>query len=420
MENTSDKNILHYLASNGIINLEDIQNDMENMKNKEYLSKHKYKIYYSESDKRWHSYLPDKTSKSGRKPIAKTQKENLEQAIIDFYKDLEDRDLTIGQTFYAWLNKKKDSVEIGTINRYEQDFKRFLFNIKDKKIRSIDDKGMIENLCVTTIKKMNLTHKAFAKMKLILTGMFKYGYMNNITTIDIEVTFKSMELSTKIFKKKIVKDEDMVFSFEELPVIVSFLAASEHPIDAGLLLLFKTGLRVGELVALEKKHLLQQSIIVEQMESKYIENGKYFYEVVPHAKTDAGMREVLIPEHDMWIVKKILALRGKNLWSGHSIDEDNDYIFTSAKGNRAATYVFRNRLYRVCELLGIKKKSPHKVRKTYCSMLLDAKLPEDFIIEQVGHSSIEVTKKHYCYDMDAEKKKKRQKCLQLLEKVSGL
>lgn len=420
MEKTSDKNILQYLTSNGIINLEAIQNDMENMKKNEYLTSHKYAIYYSKSDKRWHSYLPDETKNSGRKPIAKTKKEDLEKAIIDFYINIENKDLTVGQAFYAWLEEKKDDVEIGTINRYEQDFRRFLFEIKDRKIKSLDDKKAVKELCKTTIIKLQLTHKGFAKMKLILTGMFRFCYMNDITTINIDETFRAMQLSSKIFTKKAVKDEDMVFSFVELPIIVDFLANSSHPIDTGLLLLFKTGLRVGELCALERKHFTPRGLKIEQMETKYVKNGKYYYEIVHHAKTEAGTREVLVPEHDMWILEKILTLRGTNLWSGYSVDKDNEYLFVNAKGERASTYVFRNRLYRVCKQLGIKKKSPHKVRKTYCTMLLDAKLPENFIIKQVGHSSIKTTKEHYCYDRETEKQLQQQRNLELLERVEGL
>ena len=52
-------------------------------------------------------------------------------------------------------------------------------------------------------------------------------------------------------------------------------------------------------------------------------------------------------------------------------------------------------------------KSPHKIRKTYASCLIDNGVPEDIIISQMGHTDIETTKNHYYYDHydDTEKDK---------------
>lgn len=421
MEKTSDKNVLKYLVDNGIINLDVIQNDIKMKKDEEILKNHKYEIYYSESDGRWHTYVPDDSKKNGRRPIAKKQKEGLEKAIIQYYKDLDNRNLTVGQTFYAWLKEKEEEVCMGTINRYEQDYNRFLKGIGNEKLRKYDDLEVLNKLCSDTIKEQKLNRKAFAKMKTIIIGIFKYGYRKKITTIDIDTTFKNMRLPDKDFQKVIIDPSKMVFSYDELPKIEEFLINSNHPIDLGILLLLKTGLRVGELSALEFKHFLPNGLQIEQMETKYCLNGKYHYEIVDHAKTEAGTRTVLIPERDMWILDKIKETRGRNVWSGRGIDNDN-FVFLNAKGHRASTYVFRNRLYLICVKLFNLKKSPHKIRKTYCTMLLDALLPEDLVIKQVGHKDISTTKKHYHYTMRSKKEEEERQKLERekLSQVVGL
>ena len=421
MEKTSDKNVLNYLVENGIIDLDVIQNDIEMKKDEQILANHKYEIYFSESDNRWHSYLPDDSKKNGRKPVAKTKLEDLKKAIIQHYKDLENRNLTVGQTFYAWLEEKKDEVVMGTINRYEQDFNRFLKCIENKKLKDYDDLNTINKLCLDKIKELKLDRKAFAKMKSLLIGMFKYGYRNKITTIDIEVAFRNMNFPANNFVKKVTDPSKMVFSYDELPNIEEFLVNSDHPIDLGILLLLKTGLRVGEISALEFKHFTPNGLYIEQMETKYKLNGKYHYEVVNHAKTECGTRTVLIPEHDMWILDKIKQTRGDNVYSGQRIKTDT-FVFLDAYGDRASTYVFRNRLYRVCDKLFDNRKSPHKIRKTYCTMLLEAKLPEDLITKQVGHASIETTRKHYQYTREGMKEEQKRQALERekLSKVAGL
>ena len=64
-------------------------------------------------------------------------------------------------------------------------------------------------------------------------------------------------------------------------------------------------------------------------------------------------------------------------------------------GERIRTYVFRNRLATVCKHSNVKQKSPHKIRKTYGSILLDDGLAESLIVSQMGHTDIKTTKEHY-------------------------
>ena len=59
------------------------------------------------------------------------------------------------------------------------------------------------------------------------------------------------------------------------------------------------------------------------------------------------------------------------------------------------TNCFRRRLERVCNRLGIVKKSPHKIRKTYGSILLDNHVDNRLIMGQMGHTDIRCTETHY-------------------------
>lgn len=51
------------------------------------LNMHQYEISFNEQENRWYTYLPDSTKKNGRKQIKKRHKEDLEAAIVSFYKD---------------------------------------------------------------------------------------------------------------------------------------------------------------------------------------------------------------------------------------------------------------------------------------------------------------------------------------------
>lgn len=53
----------------------------------------------------------------------------------------------------------------------------------------------------------------------------------------------------------------------------------------------------------------------------------------------------------------------------------------------------------------ITQKSPHKVRKTYASILLDNQIPDKNIIELMGHTDITCTKEFYSRDRRSNEKK---------------
>ena len=80
------------------------------------------------------------------------------------------------------------------------------------------------------------------------------------------------------------------------------------------------------------------------------------------------------------------------------INPFGEYAFVNNSGNRMTTCCFRSRLYRVCRKLGIYNKSPHKIRKTYGSILLDNNVDKRFIIKQMDHADILCTETKYHRD----------------------
>ena len=55
----------------------------------------------------------------------------------------------------------------------------------------------------------------------------------------------------------------------------------------------------------------------------------------------------------------------------------------------------RTRLYAICKKLDIYPKSPHKIRKTYGSILLDNNIDHRLITDIMGHTDILCTENHY-------------------------
>ena len=83
---------LRYAIENGIININDIAQDIENMHRKELLDKHPFSIWQNEQGI-WMTYLPDKDK--GRVFRKRKTREELENLIIEFYRQQEEKYLSM-------------------------------------------------------------------------------------------------------------------------------------------------------------------------------------------------------------------------------------------------------------------------------------------------------------------------------------
>ena len=64
-----------------MVDIEDVLNKIETMKNQEILNQHHYAISQG-SNGRWYTYLPDANRPNGRRQIAKSSKEKIEKEVI--------------------------------------------------------------------------------------------------------------------------------------------------------------------------------------------------------------------------------------------------------------------------------------------------------------------------------------------------
>ena len=73
------------------------------------------------------------------------------------------------------------------------------------------------------------------------------------------------------------------------------------------------------------------------------------------------------------------------------------YLFENSSGKRIRGNTFNKRLDTVFKKLNMPHRSIHKLRKTYCTMLIDAGCEDSIIMNQLGHASIETSRKYYYF-----------------------
>ena len=83
------------------------------------------------------------------------------------------------------------------------------------------------------------------------------------------------------------------------------------------------------------------------------------------------------------------------------------YLFV-VDGKRIYDTAIRWRVQKYCKKANIVYRSPHKIRKTWISKLIDAKVNINTIRELAGHEDERTTYKNYCYDRKTEKQRQEQ------------
>ena len=133
-DSKSAEELLSYCIKSGKIRLEDVLKNMEDMKNQDILKQHPYAITKG-SNGRWYAYLPDKTKSSGRRQIAKSTEEKVQQAVISYYRKKETEEstgnLNLENLFEQWLLWRRDTgTDPKTIKENKNDWDRFLSKVK--------------------------------------------------------------------------------------------------------------------------------------------------------------------------------------------------------------------------------------------------------------------------------------------------
>lgn len=377
------------MRNNDKIGLSDATQEYYMRKQQEYLGLHNHKVWQNEKDGRWYTYFDD-DSKRGFSLKSRDSQENMELLIVHHYKELE-KEPTFSQTFYMWNKERYEFGEISaqSFNKYDTDFKRFFANaeFKHKKIKQIEAYEL-EVFIKKTIRDLELTNKAYAGMRTIMRGVFKYAKRRSFTEFSITTFFGDLDLSRKIFKPKIAHKEEEVFTEAEVKKITDYLRKRKTIRDYGLLLAFQTGMRVGELAGLKKIDVKKREIHVQRTEItfKHPETKERICEVRNFPKSEAGDRHLLIPKSAIETIDLLMELS----------DSNSEFLF-SEYGKRIRANAMNRRLNRVCNDLKIPVRSMHKIRKTYGTTLIDSNVDEATITEMMGHKDISTTKKYYYF-----------------------
>ena len=372
------KNTVNY----GMINSLDIDELIMIKRKQKYLDKHPYAIWQSKDGKYWYTNLPDKTKKRGTRQIRRNSEIEIEKAIIEYWEE-DDDSVTLFDLFKEWNDNELQLRKIVELTHYRKNrtFEKYLDDLGSRKISTLTAEEIADYL-EGVVAKIEISKKDYSVCISLIKGSLKWGKRKRIVNFGIQDVKDYLDIPEKSFKKNIKEDYEEVYTEQEMPILVEYLINNQDIRNLGLLLIFVTGIRIGELSALKHSDFKDNILNIRRTEVVIPHGGYLEYKIKDFPKTKAGVRSIVVPDDFRWLMDK--------LGGG-----DDEFVFLNKRGERIHAYAFRDRLEIVCKKAGIPYKSPHKIRKTYGSILLDHGVDHKFVMEQMGHSSIITTENFY-------------------------
>jgi len=377
-----------------MINMDNVRDKVNKMKDNEYLSMHEYSIWQGENGK-WYTYFHDESSKSGRKLVKRKDEQTIKNTIIKYYKEKENQsEETFYECFIKWKGRqKKCGVANSTITHYESDYRRFFGKddiVPEKQIKTFNETD-IENLIFRILDREKIKYQGLRQMFYMLDGIFKQARRekkiieNPCDYIDIE-TYKKRCLDTTFDPKKRVLNDDECKKVLEI-ILKDRIEKPEYIPSYALELSLLTGLRAGELSFLQWKHIkYNEGYILVCGSEKYDQATKTYCD----DKTKTAKERKIPLTNEM--IDFFSKLKKVEMEHGYL----TKYVFSDHRGriHRGTLCTCgRNK----CIQAGVEARGLQVARRTFNSQLKTSGVSTVIASSILGHSQ-EVNEKFYTYD----------------------
>ena len=261
---------------------------------------------------------------------------------------------------YLLIDKKYSN---NTIESYKKDLDTFLefFKKNNKEFTDINNKD-IENY-INFLKDKKLSEKSIARHISCLRGFYKY------LILEKEIKHNPMDF---VEMPKIRKSLPKVLSKEEVELLLNIELKENYDYrnKAMLELMYATGLRVSELINLKVHDIDLKMALLKTFgkgsKERIIPIGDYAL---------AAIYEYLTYYRDSFLKK-----------------EYNDYLFLNNHGKKMTRQGFFKIIKNLARQKGIKTNfSPHTLRHSFATHLLDYGADLRSIQELLGHANISTT-----------------------------
>lgn len=286
---------------------------------------------------------------------------------------------------HTWLwEMEKISLKASTFMRYEGIYRNYVKGSEISNIRVSDFTTLTLQRYYNKLTKEGKTASQIKNLNKLLKKFFYYaiheGYIVKNPCNRVQIKGKEKERKIETFSEQEI---EKIKQMEECQVKYIILFA------------LATGLRLGEILALTEKDIINGMVNVNKSLSEvrvFKSPAEWYYEDrVETPKSKNSIREVPIPTTFIPNLKKIKRIKKEQQLKMGSAYLMNDLLFPSTMGTFINPKNFRRIYKRGLEKTGIKYKSFHCLRHTYATKLLENGASLVAVSRLLGHTTTKTT-----------------------------
>lgn len=318
--------------------------------------------------------------------------------------------MKFGELYDIWfteyvLNNCRDnsikSYDVAYRNHIKDNFDNY--KIADITARSIND-------FFYTLKEKNISQSYASVIKVILSSCLDYAIF------PLELIDSNPCKFIKLPKFDKIKFEKEVITMEDLKKILE-AGSNKHNFNEVSLLLFNTGLRIGEALALQWEDIDFKERVIHVRHTLVTPSMKEYKIAEP--KTKSSIRDVYFNDNVEKIFKSVKKVQNENRLKYGKFYKNNDLVFTNKDGSNLTGVYFVNTASKIRKDTGVNF-TMHTFRHTHATMLLNSGANMKDIQTRLGHSDITTTMNVYVASTEEAKKKTLDKFDAYLEKTSNI
>lgn len=352
---------------------------------------------YHRKDGLWEARYVKEIDTSGKKKYgsvygktcaeAKEKRQNAEDNLLLYQSTPNHRSITVNRLIEEWLYISRQRLKPSTLQRYELFWSKHIKNTI----------GTRTVLSCTTIAvhefAVNLLNEGIASVSansvlVFLHSCLKYGHREYRLPLPDIVYFPKEE------------KEMRVLSLEEQQRLETYLTSDMDIYKLGVLLALYTGLRIGELCALEWNDVKIGSIsVTKTMQRLQKRKGLGGEIVIGTPKTKTSIRTIPLPPFFLPYLKRFR-------------EENNDqlYFLGTKQLPIVEPRVMQYKFKKYMEDLQIEQATFHTLRHTFATRCVDTyNFESKTLSELLGHSSVVITLKKYVHSSFEFKQKSMEK-----------
>lgn len=355
----------------------------------------------------------------------KTKKEAqfaLAEAINELSKGthIKETEMSFEEFAFFWLNEYATSgrVKQSSVRVREKEIKMFLRYFRKVPIKSITKKMYASSLL--KMQESGLSDNT-------ISGAHGCGKMIFKRAVEIDMIKTDITEFTRaprtILSVEDVENKVEIPKYLEKDELALFLKTAQmHGLMGDyetFLVLAYTGMRVGEFVVLRDTDIVDHTIKINR--TYYNPNNNAVQYKLQTPKTISSIREI---EVEPTIIKAIerYSKKIKEIKMEHrDIFYDKGYLFPNTErypGYPNFVKTIENRMQRLLKLAGLNTAlTPHSLRHTHTSLLAEAGVPLDEIMDRLGHKDDKTTRTVYLHVTKERKKEASKKFGELMRNL---